>query len=140
MRQWQTKQATPRLAHNFAAQQIAIPWLSVDMVCDLRVSPIVPPLRGVGSTSRRPEKRYACGTSRESGASPSLKWVPWASVPHLPGQIILPSGHRYYDPLRMPKVRLRFVRSSLSSPDTLHCSLYSCFLTSKAECRTRWEA
>ena len=45
----------------------ALPWLAVDMVCDLGVSPIVP--------------------SRESlyPASPSLQWVPWASVPHLPG-------------------------------------------------------
>jgi len=66
-----------------------------------------------------------------SAAQPSLKWVPWASVPHLPGQIILPSGHRYYDPLRLPKARFGFVRSSLSSPDTLHCSLYLCFPPSK---------
>jgi len=30
------------------------------------------------------------------------------------------SDHRYYDPLRLPNVPLRFVRSSLSSPDTLY--------------------
>ena len=44
----------------------AIPWLSVDMVGDLCVSPIVP------------SKETLCP------ASPSLQWVPWASVPHLP--------------------------------------------------------
>lgn len=31
------------------------------------------------------------------------------------------SDHRYYDPPRLPHVRLRFVRFSLSSPDTLLC-------------------
>ncbi len=30
------------------------------------------------------------------------------------------SGHRYYVPLRLPDIRLRFVRFSLSSPDTLY--------------------
>ncbi len=33
------------------------------------------------------------------------------------------SDHRYYVPLRLPKVRLRFVRYSLSAPDTLFVHL-----------------
>ena len=53
-------------------------------------------------------------------ASPSLQWVPWASVPHLPGQDINTLDHRYYDPLRLPNARLGVVRSSLSAPDTLY--------------------
>jgi hypothetical protein len=61
-----------------------------------------------------------------SAAQPSLQWVPWASVPHLPGQIILPSGPRYYDPLRLPAALLRLLCYSLSSPDTLRASVASC--------------
>ncbi len=53
-------------------------------------------------------------------ASPSLQWVLWASVPHLPGQDINTLDHRYYDPLRLPNARLGVVRSSLSAPDTLY--------------------
>lgn len=30
---------------------------------------------------------------------------------------------RYYVPLRLPKVHLRFVRCSLSAPDTMHVQL-----------------
>ena len=55
-------------------------------------------------------------------ASPSLQWVPWASVPHLTGQ--KNSDHRYYGQLRLPDVHLRLVRGSLSSPDTLYCSSF----------------
>ena len=33
------------------------------------------------------------------------------------------SDLRYYDPLRLPKVHLRFVRCSLSAPDTMHVQL-----------------
>jgi hypothetical protein len=56
-------------------------------------------------------------------ASPSLQWVLWASVPHLPGQDINTLDHRYYDPLRLLRLRrtrLGVVRSSLSAPDTLY--------------------
>jgi hypothetical protein len=56
------------------------------MVCDLEVPPISPP------------SRTLCP------ASPSLQWVPWASVPHL---------HRYYAPLRLPTAHLEVLRSSL---------------------------
>ena len=51
-------------------------------------------------------------------ASPSLQWVAWASLPHLPGQPYC-TDHRYYVPLRLPDAFLGFVRFSLSSPDTL---------------------
>ena len=56
------------------------------MVGDLEVPPIFPP------------SRTLCP------ASPSLGWVPWASVPHL---------HRYYAPLRLPTAHLEVLRSSL---------------------------
>jgi len=81
----------------------AIPWFSVDMVCDFCVSPIVP--------------------SRKTlyPASPFLQWVAKVSLPHLPVQQSV-AELRYYDPLRLPNVYLRFVRSSLSSPDTLYCA------------------
>jgi len=35
-------------------------------------------------------------------------------------------NHRYYVPLRLPEALLRFVRSSLSSPDTLRASFALC--------------
>ena len=47
------------------------------------------------------------------------------------------SDHRYYDPLRLPNVHLRFVRSSLSSPDTLYRP--SLLFVSLLE-QTRWWA
>ena len=65
------------------------------MVCDLGVSPIFPP------------SRTLCP------ASPSLQWVPWASVPHLPGSTAQHSNHRYYAPLRLPIALFGFLRSSL---------------------------
>ena len=75
----------------------------MDTVGDLNVSPVAP------------FNKTLCPTS------PSLQWVPWASVPHLPGQDITHRlGHRYYDRLRLPNARLGVVRSSLSSPDTLY--------------------
>ena len=71
-------------------------------------------------------------------ASPSLQWVPWVSVPHLAGLgIHCNHGPRYYDPLRLPNVHLRFVRSSLSSPDTLYRP--SLLFVSLLE-QTRWWA
>jgi hypothetical protein len=39
-------------------------------------------------------------------ASPSLQWVPWVAVPHLP---------RYYAPLRLPPAHLGSLRLSLAS-------------------------
>ena len=74
------------------------------MVCDLWVSPIIPSVKTLCL------------------ASPSLQWVAWTSLPHLLDQILY-SDLRYYDPLRLPKVHLRFVRCSLSAPDTLHVQL-----------------
>ena len=61
------------------------------MVGELEISPICPSLRSV------------------CPASPSLQWVPWASVPHLP---------RYCAPLRLPAIpleslRLRSLRNTL---------------------------
>ena len=53
-------------------------------------------------------------------ASPSLQWVLWASVPHLPSQDLNTLDHRYYDPLRLPNAHLGVVRSSLSYPNTLY--------------------
>jgi hypothetical protein len=64
------------------------------MVSDLEVSPICPPSRTV------------------CPASPSLRWVAWASLPHLP---------RYCAPLRLPAVRLRSLRLR-SLPNTLPAS------------------
>ena len=57
-------------------------------------------------------------------ASPSLQWVAWTSLPHLPvtGHCL---QHRYYCPLRLPKALLGFVPSSVSSPDTLFAPLLS---------------
>jgi hypothetical protein len=64
------------------------------MVGDLEVSPICPPSRTV------------------CPASPSLRWVPWALVPHLP---------RYCAPLRLPPVRFGSLRFR-SLPNTLSAS------------------
>ena len=64
------------------------------MVGDLEVSPIYPPSRTV------------------CPASPSLQWVPWALVPHLP---------RYCAPLRLPPIPLRSLRLR-SLPNTLSAS------------------
>ncbi len=47
----------------------------------------------------------------------------WAVLPRLPGQQHF-ADRRYYVPLRLPNVRLRFVRYSLSSPDTLPIPLF----------------
>src|SRR5210317_630815 len=84
------------------------------MVGDPGVSPIVPP------------RKTLCPTS------PSLQWVPWASVPHLLSLTLLP-GQRYYDPLRLPKAHPRFVRYSLSAPDTLRPRLPLCSISGSYE-------
>lgn len=64
------------------------------MVGELEVSPICPPSRTV------------------CPASPSLQWVAWASLPHLP---------RYCAPLRLPPIPLRSLRLR-SLPNTLPAS------------------
>src|SRR5215510_2211672 len=64
------------------------------MVGDLEVSPICPPSRTV------------------CPASPSLRWVAWASLPHLP---------RYCAPLRLPSIPLGSLRLR-SLPNTLSAS------------------
>jgi hypothetical protein len=54
-------------------------------------------------------------------ASPFLQRVARTALPRL---------HRSYDPLRLPYVRLRFVRFSLSLPDTLLCLSFNlCFFS-----------
>jgi hypothetical protein len=97
LRPWRTKQATPRLAHNFAVPwqhyctaSCAIFWGFSNMVCDLCVSPIVPPRATL----------YP--------ASPSLQWVPrdFGSPPSQP----VSSGFRYYVPLRLPEAHLGVLR------------------------------
>ena len=45
--------------------------------------------------------------------------------PTLPISVIFNTDRRYYVPLRLPNVRLRFVHSSLSAPDTLFAPLLS---------------
>jgi hypothetical protein len=97
LRPWRTKQATPRLAHNFAVPwqhyctaSCAILWGFGNMVCDHGVSPIVPP------------------RSTLCPASPSLQWVPrdFGSPPSQP----VSSGFRYYVPLRLPEAHLGVLR------------------------------
>ena len=45
------------------------------------------------------------------------------------------TDHRYYDPLRLPKAHLRFVRYSLSASDTLHPRLLLCSISGSHEGR-----
>jgi hypothetical protein len=61
------------------------------MICDPGVSLIVP------------SRKTLCP------ASPSLEWVPWTSVPHLPGHGCF-RDPRYYDRLRLPDARLAALR------------------------------
>jgi hypothetical protein len=63
-------------------------------------------------------------------ASPSLPWVPWASVPHLP---------RDEDPRRLPRAHLGGVRCSLSSPAPLHHSSFFVSLLCRAGAGERLE-
>jgi hypothetical protein len=65
------KQVLPTLVHNYVVLN-ALHRSCGDTVCGLEVPPVVP------------FGRTLCP------ASPSLQWVPWTSVPHLTGQIILP--------------------------------------------------
>jgi len=48
------------------------------------------------------------------------------SPPYRPVTTLLHSDHRYYDPLRLPTALLGFLRSSLSSPNTLLASHVLC--------------
>ena len=88
VRQWRTKQATPRLAHHCADPGCAMLWSFLETVGEPGVSP------------RGPSRQTLCP------AVPSLPWVPWVAVPHLP---------RYYAPLRLPPAPLGSLRSSLAS-------------------------
>jgi hypothetical protein len=72
----------------------AIRWRVVEMVGGLGVAPLFPP------------------RSTFCPASPSLPWVPWASVPHLPGLQVWPAAPRYDAPLRRPRLRLGVLRVS----------------------------
>ncbi len=96
LRQWRTTQATPRLAHNCADPGPAILWSFMDTVGEPGVSPLGPP------------RETLCP------ALPSLQWVPWVAVPHLP---------RYYAPLRLPPARLGSLRLALAS------RYRACFMT-----------
>jgi len=84
----------------------------IDTVCEHGVSPVVP------------SGRTLCP------ASPSLEWVPWTSVPHLPDPGCY-RDHRYYDRLRLPDARLA----------PLHLSpalrYHACFLVSLVGMRKR---
>jgi hypothetical protein len=66
----------------------AIHWDFADTIGELKVSPVIPP------------SRTSCP------ASPSLPWVPWASVPH---------AHRYYSKAKTAYCPFRSLRSSLVS-------------------------
>ncbi len=56
-------------------------------------------------------------------ASPSLQWVPWASVPHLLGLRLSPATPRYYAPLRLPPCLSRAASLVARVPATLPAPL-----------------
>jgi hypothetical protein len=84
----------------------------VDTVCEHGVSPVVP------------SGRTLCP------ASPSLQWVPWTSVPHLPDPGCF-RDHWYYDRLRLPDALLTALRLSLA------LRYHACFLASLVVARKR---
>jgi hypothetical protein len=90
---WRITFATPQVVTTPTCS--AIHWSSVDTVGELKVSPVFP------------TSRTLCP------ASPSLQWVLWVSVPHLPN-LDTYQGHRYYAPLRLPVALLVSLRSSLA--------------------------
>jgi hypothetical protein len=64
--------------------------------------------------------------------------VPFSRSPCQASPSQFPLGnHRYYVPLRLPKTLLRFVRSSLSSPDTSRASPLCVFLLMKERAHGR---
>ena len=79
---------------------LAVHWPAVVRVGELTVSPLVP-ARGT-----------LCSTL------PSLPWVPWASVPHLP---------RYYATLRLPPYPSRV--ASLVARFPIPCALLLCVVS-----------
>jgi hypothetical protein len=83
------------LAHNFCRPSLQIHRCFVETVCRPGVLPIFP------------SGRTLCP------ASPSLQWVPWTSVPHLPGPECFRS-HRYYDRLRLPDAHLTALSLSVA--------------------------
>jgi hypothetical protein len=102
-RQWLTQGCAFRLGR-ITMLHPALCRTCVDTSCGLYVPFVVP------------HSRTLCP------ASPSLQWVPCASVPHLHGTDYHFTYPRYYDPLRLPTARLGFLRFR-STPDTLHSPL-----------------
>src|SRR5207302_2107690 len=64
------------------------------------VDPLRATTQALDQCSRGPSRKTLCP------ALPSLQWVPWVSVPHLP---------RYYAPLRLPPARLGSLHSTFAS-------------------------
>ena len=94
----ETNQVISRLTHNYATHHTYCS--TIDTGCELNVSPVEPY-----------SKRYARLRLPYSGSlGPRFPTFP------------VPKNLRYYAQLRLPNARLRFVRSSLSSPDTLYRS------------------
>jgi hypothetical protein len=94
----ETNQVTSRLAHNYAAHHTYCS--TIDTGYELNVSPVEP------YSKRHTRLRLPCSGSR----GPKFPTFP------------VPKNLRYYAQLRLPNARLRFVRYSLSSPDTLYRS------------------
>ena len=78
-----------------------------------------------------PSNNMLCPTS------PSLQWIPWVSVLHLPGWRFFLSFLRYYVQLRLPVCPSRFTSPfELSFPNTLCRFLYSCPVSSSSTGRS----
>jgi len=60
------------------------------------------------------------------------------SPPYRPVTTLLHPDPRYYDPLRLPTALLRFLRSSLSSPNTLLASHVLCLLQLRADVKIKY--
>ena len=86
------RNACIRFLRQSGCYPLAVPWRAVVRVGELKVSPLSP----------------ASGGS--AWRSPSLPWVAWASLPHLP---------RYYAPLRLPPCPSRGASLVARLPDTL---------------------
>ena len=86
------------MAYNYATQHTYCS--TIDTGYELRVSPVEP------YSKRYTRLRLPCSGS----LGPRFPTFP------------VPKNLRYYAQLRLPNVHLRFVRCSLSSPDTSYCS------------------
>ncbi len=120
----ETKQATPRLAHNFTALQTVL--CVVDEIPYPDSAQPAPQSLGVSLIwlvipeylpSFPPRKRYARLLLPYSGSL-------GPHFPTLPVCVTCTPDHRYYDPLRLPNAHLGIVRYSLSVPDTLYRVIY----------------